>query len=192
MLMAVPLIFLRASAAIALLKHGVEPLRWIVGPQPWQKPMRLREFITLLGCAIGAWPFAAQAHHSATPQFCGWIGAKVGPMTAAFANSLGLTELYGGILPAQKPLASVSFFCNRIDLNQFSDGIDMQLDFAPKDKRRSQGRAMSTKRILLIILIIVLAIVVFVAWTAWNDSQLGWTHLVGLGAIVLFLILIGF
>jgi C-terminal processing protease CtpA/Prc len=60
--------------------------------------MRRWEFIALLGCAIGAWPFAAQAQHSAAaPQFCGWIGAHIGPMTAAFANSLGLTELYGGI-----------------------------------------------------------------------------------------------
>jgi PDZ domain len=60
--------------------------------------MRRWEFIALLGCAIGAWPFAAQAQHSAAPpQFCGWIGAGVGPMTTAFANSLGLTELYGGI-----------------------------------------------------------------------------------------------
>jgi peptidoglycan/LPS O-acetylase OafA/YrhL len=51
---------------------------------------------------------------------------------------------------------------------------------------------MSTKKILLTIMIVVLAIVIFVAWTAWNDSQLGWAHVVGLGASVLLLILIGF
>ena len=41
-------------------------------------------------------------------------------------------------------------------------------------------------------MIVVLAIVVFVAWTAWNAGQLGWAHVVGLGASVLLLIVIGF
>jgi S1-C subfamily serine protease len=65
--------------------------------------MRRRELIALLGSAIGAWPFAVRAQHAATPQFCGWIGAQVGPMTAAFASSLGLTELYGGIFKRPLP-----------------------------------------------------------------------------------------
>jgi membrane associated rhomboid family serine protease len=51
---------------------------------------------------------------------------------------------------------------------------------------------MSLKNILFTIMIVVLAIVVFVAWTAWNAGQLGWAHVVGLGASVLLLIVIGF
>jgi peptidoglycan/LPS O-acetylase OafA/YrhL len=51
---------------------------------------------------------------------------------------------------------------------------------------------MSIKKFLLAIMIIVLAIVIFVAWTAWNDGHLGWPHVVGLGASVLLLVVIGF
>jgi serine protease Do len=29
--------------------------------------------------------------------FCGWMGVQVSPMTAAFAESLGMTEVYGAI-----------------------------------------------------------------------------------------------
>jgi serine protease Do len=34
---------------------------------------------------------------SQSPAMCGWIGVEVRPMTKAFAESLGMTELYGGI-----------------------------------------------------------------------------------------------
>jgi len=44
------------------------------------------------------------------------------------------------------------------------------------------------KRVVLSVLIGVLAAVVFVAWTAWNSGQLGWAHVVGMGASVLILV----
>ena len=51
---------------------------------------------------------------------------------------------------------------------------------------------MITKRVLLVIAMIVLAIVAFLAWTAWNNAQIGWAHIVGVGASVLLLVLIWF
>ncbi len=65
--------------------------------------MRRLEFIALIVCAAGAWPLAAKAQHSAAQQPCGWIGVHVSPMTRAFAGSLGMTELYGGIFKQPKP-----------------------------------------------------------------------------------------
>jgi serine protease Do len=34
---------------------------------------------------------------------CGWIGVQVRPMTAAFAESLGMTEIYGAIFDRPEP-----------------------------------------------------------------------------------------
>ena len=34
---------------------------------------------------------------------CGWIGVQVSPMTAAFADSLGMTEIYGAIFDRPEP-----------------------------------------------------------------------------------------
>lgn len=65
--------------------------------------MRRREFVALVACAVGAWPLAAKAQHSAPQQSCGWIGVQVSPMTRAFADRLGMTELYGGIFKQPKP-----------------------------------------------------------------------------------------
>jgi serine protease Do len=35
--------------------------------------------------------------------FCGWTGVQVSPMTAAFAESLGMTEVYGAIFDQPEP-----------------------------------------------------------------------------------------
>jgi serine protease Do len=35
--------------------------------------------------------------------FCGWMGVQVSPMTAAFAESLGMTEVYGAIFDQPEP-----------------------------------------------------------------------------------------
>jgi hypothetical protein len=51
---------------------------------------------------------------------------------------------------------------------------------------------MLTKRALLVTAMIILAIAAFVGWTAWNDAQLGWAHIIGMGASVLLLVLIWF
>jgi S1-C subfamily serine protease len=40
-----------------------------------------------------AWPLMAQKGG----RDCGWIGVQVSPMTRPFADSLGMTELYGAI-----------------------------------------------------------------------------------------------
>jgi hypothetical protein len=39
---------------------------------------------------------AAQPHPKGGSS-CGWIGVHVRPMTAAFAESLGMTEIYGAL-----------------------------------------------------------------------------------------------
>jgi predicted negative regulator of RcsB-dependent stress response len=51
---------------------------------------------------------------------------------------------------------------------------------------------MLTKRALLVTAMIILAIAAFLGWTAWNDAQLGWVHIIGMGASVLLLVLIWF
>jgi len=40
-------------------------------------------------------------HEQEVPSLCGWIGVQVSPMTAAFADSLGMAEAYGAIF--EKP-----------------------------------------------------------------------------------------
>lgn len=57
--------------------------------------MRLK-IIALLSC-LAATPPAAHAQQPAATLFCGSIGVKVGPMTPAVADSLGITERYGAI-----------------------------------------------------------------------------------------------
>jgi serine protease Do len=45
---------------------------------------------------------AAQQPEEGGP-ICGWIGVEVGPMTRPFADSLGMTELYGAIFDQPEP-----------------------------------------------------------------------------------------
>ena len=51
---------------------------------------------------------------------------------------------------------------------------------------------MFTKKMLSTIMIIVVAIVAAIAWVAWNNGNIGWAHIIGLGASVLLLVLIWF
>ena len=61
----------------------------------------MRSIVAL--CCTLAWAAAAGSADAAPaarrPQSaaCGWIGVDVRPMTAAFADSLGMTEVYGAI-----------------------------------------------------------------------------------------------
>ena len=57
--------------------------------------MRL-QIVTML-CGAALLPFAARAQQPPTSLFCSSIGVKVGPMTAAVADSLGMTERYGAV-----------------------------------------------------------------------------------------------
>jgi serine protease Do len=36
-------------------------------------------------------------------DLCGWMGVRVSPMTAAFAESLGMAEIYGAIFERPEP-----------------------------------------------------------------------------------------
>jgi len=70
----------------------------------------------LLGFRVGVWDTARScaSHAFATGvtvvqqsqsgnDLCGWIGVSVSPMTAAFAESLGMAEPYGAIFEQPDP-----------------------------------------------------------------------------------------
>ena len=70
----------------------------------------------LLGFHIGTWDYATSyithAHAANTTvvqeeqkrhDLCGWMGIAVSPMTAAFAESLGMAEPYGAIFEQPEP-----------------------------------------------------------------------------------------
>ena len=70
----------------------------------------------LLGFHIGTWDYAtsyithAYAANTTVVQekqkrhdLCGWMGVAVSPMTAAFAESLGMAEPYGAIFDRPEP-----------------------------------------------------------------------------------------
>ena len=70
----------------------------------------------LLGFHVGIWGYATSytthacvAHATVVQQvqknndFCGWMGVQVSPMTAAFAESLGMAEPYGAIFDRPEP-----------------------------------------------------------------------------------------
>jgi hypothetical protein len=59
--------------------------------------MRLWIFIEGIAVFAAAWAFSARAQQSGMPTVCGSIGVQVRPMTAAFAYSLAMTEIYGAI-----------------------------------------------------------------------------------------------
>ena len=51
---------------------------------------------------------------------------------------------------------------------------------------------MFTRKTLSAITMVVVAIVAILARVAWNDGNIGWAHMIGLGASVLLLVLIWF
>jgi predicted metalloprotease with PDZ domain len=65
--------------------------------------MMRHRLITLICGAALASPVAAHAPHRVMSTVCGSIGVRVGPMTAAFADSLGMTESYGAIFKRPNP-----------------------------------------------------------------------------------------
>jgi hypothetical protein len=73
----------------------------------------------LLGFHVGIWGYATSytahayiAHATVVQQvqknndLCGWMGVQVSPMTAAFAESLGMAEPYGAIFDRPGTAAS--------------------------------------------------------------------------------------
>jgi serine protease Do len=57
---------------------------------------------TIFTAAVISVPAIAQSTQT-DPSVCGWIGVQVSPMTAAFADSLGMTEIYGAIFDRPEP-----------------------------------------------------------------------------------------
>jgi serine protease Do len=95
--------------------------------------MARRQFIALVGFAM-TWPFAAGAQPASPPPFCGSIGVQAHPMTAAFAESLGMTERYGAILGRPRPgSAAAKAGIERYDVVTAIDGVPLRnwRDFAP-------------------------------------------------------------
>jgi serine protease Do len=72
-------------------------------PEVKARTMRRHQLITLICGAVVASPVVAQARHQVMPTVCGSIGVQVSPMTAAFADSLGMTAPYGAIFRRPKP-----------------------------------------------------------------------------------------
>lgn len=57
---------------------------------------------TIFTAAIITVPAMAQPAQTQT-GVCGWIGVQVSPMTVAFADSHGMTEIYGAIFDRPEP-----------------------------------------------------------------------------------------
>jgi len=56
-----------------------------------------------MGALLGLVAETAVAQQQPNSGSCGWIGVQVRPMTAAFADSLGMTEIYGAIFDRPEP-----------------------------------------------------------------------------------------
>src|SRR5215470_5674796 len=56
-----------------------------------------------MGALLGLVAETAVAQQQPNSGSCGWIGVQVSPMTAAFADSLGMTEIYGAIFDRPEP-----------------------------------------------------------------------------------------
>jgi serine protease Do len=65
--------------------------------------------VTICACAMACMAHARPASAAVVQQSpsgrdpCGWIGVSVSPMTAAFAESLGLAQPYGAIFDQPQP-----------------------------------------------------------------------------------------
>src|SRR5262245_36813906 len=66
-----------------------------LGPNAGERPMRRREFITLIGGAAAGWPFAARAQQATRPPRIGWLstGSPVSHRLSLAAFQDGLRAL---------------------------------------------------------------------------------------------------
>jgi S1-C subfamily serine protease len=76
------------------------------------------------------------------PDLCGWIGVAVGPMTSAFAASLGMAQPYGAIFEQPEPgspaahagiqAGNVITSINGANIDEASDFAKMIAGMAPE------------------------------------------------------------
>jgi serine protease Do len=101
-----------------------------------------RQLIALFAGAAVAWPLAAYAQRPATATECGWIGVKVSPMTQAFADSLGFTELYGAIFDQPEsngPAAQAKIEAGDVITAINGTPLESWSDFAPTISAMAPG-----------------------------------------------------
>jgi S1-C subfamily serine protease len=65
--------------------------------------MRAAFWLCFMVGVIAAGILARDSDAADMADVCGWIGVQVSPMTKPFAESLGMTELYGAIFDRPEP-----------------------------------------------------------------------------------------
>ena len=106
---------------------------------PPQRRMRIAIGATVLICGFvpaGQAPAGTPTlqHARQRDAVCGWIGVKVGPMTRAFADSLGMAEPYGAIFDqpeAGSPAATAGIQAGDVITAINGSPVMRSSDFAP-------------------------------------------------------------
>jgi len=114
----------------------------------------------IFGFLVGTWDGAmscttyADVAHAAVVQqtpsendSCGWIGVTVSPMTAAFADSLGMAEPYGAIFDQPKPASPAAAGIEQGDVLTTINGSPLKRasDFAELISAMAPGTGLSLR-----------------------------------------------